>query len=287
MADRAQNRKTLAEAILDASEASIDFDDIGFALMLLPNRRLPKDMIFSNRYLGRKWTFTPMASPISQTHDRAGVPYGAVGRVIAFRLLEEAALKGSPWVELGESWMDWFSRCGFLSQNAKCARAVEEQTIRTVSIDWMTSIEGMDTYSFSRIPFVSEFAWGRPRHPWAAQVRLHDVLFGRLVKEPMPVQLRAIQKLMPSGQAMQLYIWLAYCLRNLKRPILIPWGNLFAQFDGGLADRATWRRHFLWNLEAVKTVYGAAKLEATALGLRLFPSPSPRDRPTSFRLIPA
>ena len=95
----------------------------------------------------------------------------------------------------------------------------------------------------------------------------------RPARSAVPVDLRAIRHLRGSPLAIDLYVWLTYRMSYLKKPTLIPWESLQAQFGATYARPRDFRRKALVHLEAVLRVYPTVRIARTGSGLRLHPSP--------------
>ena len=89
----------------------------------------------------------------------------------------------------------------------------------------------------------------------------------------MPVDLRALRALRGSPLALDIYAWLTYRLSYLRRPCLVPWSALEAQFGADYGRRRDFRRRFLARLADVLCLYPYARCAHTPAGLLLKPSP--------------
>lgn len=95
----------------------------------------------------------------------------------------------------------------------------------------------------------------------------------------MPVDLRALRALRGSPLALDIYAWLTHRLSYLKRPTMIPWEALGAQFGAEYTRQRDFRRQFLLRLSEVLSIYPSARCVESPAGLRLVPSPTHVDRP--------
>jgi hypothetical protein len=96
------------------------------------------------------------------------------------------------------------------------------------------------------------------------------VPFDEILSHPVPVDLRALRG---SPLALDIYAWLTYRLSYLRRPCLVPWPALEAQFGANYGRRRDFRRRFLACLADVLLLYPRARCSQTPAGLFLKPSP--------------
>ena len=119
---------------------------------------------------------------------------------------------------------------------------------------------------------------GKPRTLWEDGTRSASGIvsawnfFEEITRSAVPVDLRAIRQLQRSPLAIDLYVWLTYRMSYLKKPTLIPWRGLEAQFGSDYARPADFRRRFLRSLRQVLRVYPRARVRQCAQGFWLLPS---------------
>jgi hypothetical protein len=65
-------------------------------------------------------------------------------------------------------------------------------------------------------------------------VELSETFFKAIKDRPVPVSEAAIRALGEQSLAIDLYLWLAYRLHVLERPISLSWAALHSQFGGGV-----------------------------------------------------
>ena len=88
----------------------------------------------------------------------------------------------------------------------------------------------------------------------------------------MPIDLRALKALKGSPLALDLYSWLTYRMSYLRKPCLIPWEALRAQFGADYGRLRDFKRKFLAHLADVLHAYPGARLTKTTSGILLKPS---------------
>jgi hypothetical protein len=112
----------------------------------------------------------------------------------------------------------------------------------------------------------------RSQPPWSPTLLICPKVFREITCSAVPVDLQAIHQLRRSPLAIDIYVWLTYRMSYLRRPCLIPWSALEAQFGAEYSRARDLRRRFLAQLSRVLFVYPTARVSHTNAGLRLYPS---------------
>jgi Plasmid encoded RepA protein len=272
----------IAADVLAQESASMGFTYSGFCQTALPHKRLPDD---------REWTrtsgrLTLMIEP-GKLLDGAsrsvlyGVPYGSRARLILLYLQTEAIKTNSEEVELGSSMRVWLRRMG-ISPGGKSYREVREQANRLSACRLTFSWPHGEGRGFTRNSIVEGGISLRDHSLDDAQgslfiekVRLSDTFFRALKAHPVPIWEPAIKLLSNLSMALDIYVWLAYRLHSLDKPTPITWLALHNQFGAGFKSTKHFKPRFVDNLKTALAVYEEARLEATELGLTLYPSRPP------------
>ena len=111
---------------------------------------------------------------------------------------------------------------------------------------------------------------------WQEKVRLDEGFYQSLIDHPLPLRERAIRAVSNRSMAIDLYVWLAYRLHVLERPLDVTWSALKAQFGDGYKELRFFRRDVLPSLELALAAYPEAHvLLDEKRGLTLYPSPPP------------
>ena len=242
-------------------------------LTTLPHRGRPSREVWIR-------TNGPATLTIQPTSDRhgnySGVPYGSKARLILLFLQTEAVKSGSRQVELGHSMRSWLSRMGVaiggknLAEVRAQAKRIERSLI-SVSFE-----EASGVVSWQDTIVRGSFQSGPENEIMA--VELSETFFNAIKDRPVPVSEAAIRALGEQSLAIDLYLWLAYRLHVLERPISLSWMSLHGQFGGGVNLVKHWKPKFLRSFAAALAAYPTAKAELTSHGVRLFPSPPPTGR---------
>jgi hypothetical protein len=263
----------IAYAVMSDDRGDRAFAHPVMCLTTLPHRGRPSREVWIR-------TNGPATLTIQPTSDRHGnyfgVPYGSKARLILLFLQTEAVKRGSRQVELGHSMRSWLSRMGVaiggknLAEVRAQAKRIERSLI-SVSFE-----EASGVVSWQDTIVRGSFQSGSENEIMA--VELSETFFNAIKDRPVPVSEAAIRALGEHSLAIDLYLWLAYRLHVLERPISLSWTSLHAQFGGGVNLVKHWKPKFLRSFAAALAAYPTARAELTSHGVRLFPSPPPTGR---------
>ena len=214
---------------------------------------------------------------------RVGLPYGSYTRLLLVYLTTEAVRTKRPEIQLGATPNDLARKLGLstISEPRGTARRLQEQLRRLLCLrlDWQTSVGLAPRSSGSGFVTAGGAAWLKPlrrllprRPTWRSHTVLGQDFFEEITRSAVPVDLRALRLLQRSPLALDLYVWLTYRMSNLKKPTLIPWKSLEAQFGADYSRTRDFRRRALDYLEAIVRVYSRVRVSQTDTGLRLYPS---------------
>jgi hypothetical protein len=267
-----------ANLVMMDEDLQAGFVHAGFALTALPHRRIAE----------AEWVREAAGLTLrveSGKDERGavvGIPYGSVARMILLYLQTEAVRTRSREVELGRSMNRWLTTMG-VNNGGKGYSLVREQSWRL---------------SLCRLTFFSVSEEGRqitnggfvrnailPSRPddsgtqlslWRERVVLDEAFYSSLLEHPLPVRETAIRGLAHRSMAIDLYVWLAYRLWQLKRPKRVPWPALYGQFGAGFTRLRAFRQHVKEPLALALAAYPEARVEVDdEAGLILHPSPPP------------
>jgi len=215
---------------------------------------------------------------------RVGLPYGSYPRLLLVHLTTEAVRTKSPEILLGATPNDSARKLGLspISGPRGTAPRLQEQLRRLLSmrLEWQTSMGLTPRSSGSAFVITGAAPWFRPwrllppRQPtWRSHIVLGQDFFEEISRSAVPVDLRAIRHLRRSPLAIDLYVWLTFRMSYLKKPTLIPWRSLEAQFGSDYSRLRDFRSHAVTQIESVIRVYPTVRIRQTEAGLRLDASP--------------
>lgn len=222
-------------------------------------------------------------------------PYGKYPRLILPWLstqvvLREADLEsdGSLAIELGDSMRD-FLKLLDLPYGGKQGRLMREQARRLFGADILfsedrgRSLLGDRRQRLYRMPVSQAYElWWDYDVPdqqalWGNSVHLSSAFVQSVLTAKIPTDMRALKILSERGGplAMDIYLWLSYRLFVARRPTLVPWEALQAQFGSQTVSKRKFKQSFTSKLILISLVYPEAVFTETDKGLMLYPSPSP------------
>ena len=225
-------------------------------------------------------------------------PYGKYPRLILPWLstqvvLREADLEsdGSLTIELGDSMRD-FLKLLDLPYGGKSGRLMREQARRLFGADILfsedrgRSLLGDRRQRVYKIPVSQAYElWWDYDVPdqqalWGNNVRLSSAFVQSVLTAKIPTDMRALKLLSEKGGplAMDIYLWLSYRLFVARRPTLVPWEALQAQFGSQTERQRRFKQSFTSKLILISLVYPEAVFKEVDKGLMIYPSPSPLGR---------
>jgi hypothetical protein len=208
-----------------------------------------------------------------------GIPYGYVARLILLYLQTEAIKTRSREVELGRSMHSWLKTMG-LNSGGKGYEAVREQS-RRLSLCRLTFYrvteggEAVLNGGFVREAILPHRDQGSQLSLWRETVVLDEVFYESLIRHPLPIREAAIKALSGRSMAIDLYIWLAYRLHHLDRPVRVPWPALYKQFGASFSQARQFRAHARDALALALAAYPEAQVRVDEEAIILKPSPAP------------
>jgi len=272
------------ESVDARSAGALGFMPRILVLTTLPHRR-PESHQFE-RVNGRH--SLRMSAP-----RRVGLPYGSYPRLLLTWLTTEVVRTKSPEIHLGVTPNELARKLGLstISGPRGTARRLENQLRRLLCmrLDWQTTVGLHPTSSGSGFVESNCASWQRlardlvPMRPvWRSEIALSHSFFEQITRSAVPVDLRAIRQLQRSPLAIDLYAWLTYRVSYLRKPTLVPWKGLQAQFGADYGRPRDFQRKVLAHLENVLDVYPAVRVGQRDSGLTLYPSP-PHVQARSYR----
>ena len=96
---------------------------------------------------------------------------------------------------------------------------------------------------------------------WESKIELGEKFFQEIIHQPVPIDMNILKALKRSPLGLDLYLWLAYRMFTLKRPLRLSWKQIYRQFgaDPSKADDnrtvQAFRRKVLRELKKIKLVW--------------------------------
>tara|TARA_Y100001963_G_C6770065_1_gene444414 strand:- start:1374 stop:2288 length:915 start_codon:yes stop_codon:yes gene_type:complete len=207
-----------------------------------------------------------------------GLPYGPRARLVLLHLCSEAVKLQSPTVEVQKSFTAFARELG-LADGGRNLRTLRDQTVRMAVVGMRIAVrhpDHIDQYQgpvFRRL----EVAYGEEPQLslWGSVVEFSEGFYASLRESAVPLRREAIGALKHSAQALDVYVWLAYRLWRVRRPVMLRWDTLQAQFGRPEQHKGGFRRRFKQALNQALMVYPSAKVEVLKDGLKLYQSAPP------------
>jgi hypothetical protein len=279
-------RGALDRGVVEAASAYLADEMAGLSVVFsgwchaaLPHKRLANDAIWALQS-EHCTLFVEPGHKVGQDGmpSAVGVPYGSRARLMLIYLQTEALRTNSREVELGKSLRDWLRRMD-IPYGGKSLREVREQADRLARCRLTFHLNSggkaglLNQNLLDEAMFVSDEA--DQGCLFVEHAKLSESYFNSLKRHPVPIEEAAIRSISNNSQAIDAYLWLAYRLHSLPRPIVVSWKALHVQFGNGYSRLDDFRRRFIDTLALALAVYPEAKIEIDTSGVRLFPSKPP------------
>jgi Plasmid encoded RepA protein len=289
----AKEKEQLKIATAFLASENIDFGTIytGFCLTGLPHRE-PKKPTWELHNGPYSLLIEPGSLKERVGFKKYGIPYGAHARLILIYLQSQAIRNDSSVVSLGGSLRGWLEAMG-LSIGGKTYDSVREQSRRLSACHMTlgyTTADGRD--GTKKTSIVDGILLGPASAGESGQGELFDDtahlspdFYSMLKKHPVPIAEAAVAQLRNNSAALDVYVWLAYRLHVLERPLDLSWEQLKQQFGSEYSEVWSFKPKFLNNLKLALAVYPGADVRESKRGVTLHPSmPSVPERRNLRRL---
>jgi len=271
-----KNIQKLVDAVLAIeAEEAIEAGQLGFMCRAMAQATMPHKKTDALNHTRKNGAFQlSMSAP-----PEVGLPYGSIPRLILAWLTTEAKRTGERQIELGDSLSAFLRELELARTGGKRGYIprVKAQILRlfnaTIRCTYTTT--DRDVGAMLNIADDWDLWWGtkpEQRGLWTSTVTLSERFFNEIMAHPIPIDKRALKVLRGSPMALDIYVWMTYRYSYLKRPTVIPWEVLQAQFGADYARTRKFKEKFLHHLRSVHTVYGEARFGIDPKGLELQPS---------------
>lgn len=270
-----------------SSEENVGYSARVFAQVALPQRN-PGDKPFIERSDGNL-TLTMRPGYVSVPGEKPGqiervqkYPFGVYPRLALTYVSTEAFLSKSPVIDLGHSMRSFLSKLG-VEYSGKTNRLVKEQLAALFSAE--LTLHGSDQNAagagtvteFFRVAKGYSLWWANDESEgidglWSSTVRLSQDFYESIVKEPVPVDLRALRSLGGSPLRIDVYLWATYRVHTLETPTSVTWSELYTQFGSQYGRPRAFKSPFIKALQEVQAVFPQLNVEVTESGVTLHPT---------------
>ena len=263
-----------AVAVMFDEQQRVGIMHAGFAMTALPHKDTPETQ-WLRQGAGVKLL---VESGSDSNLQPIGIPFGSIARMILLYLQTEAVKTRSREIELGRSMNQWLTTMG-IDNGGKTYRLVREQSKRLSLCRLAFYRETPNATFVTNGSFVRDAIIPTRENDqlplWREAVRLDEGFYASLIEHPMPVREAAIRQIGGRSMAIDIYVWLAYRLHQLSRPMPISWAALCAQFGAGFIHGWHFKAKFKEPLALALAAYPEAHVTAEDDGLMLYPSAPP------------
>jgi hypothetical protein len=220
-----------------------------------------------------------------------GLPYGAKPRLFQSYVCTQAIKQQSPVIPVERSMTGMMQELGLKVGGGKngTIRGFKDQITRFAACKF-TIIGPGPRGSRRHIhaePFRSFDVWF-PSDPaqgtlWPSEIVLTDDYYYSLKDHAVPYDFRALREIQNKPRAQDIYLWMTQrlCRIDEKKPLFMPWQDLYEMF-GGQSALKEFKRKFPKDLKAAWTSYPSAHIEEEADGFRFRYSPPPIPKTKIF-----
>ena len=217
-----------------------------------------------------------------------GLPWGSIPRLALAWLCTNVVRKRSRVVELGASFEQFFVELGYpLRMGGRNHRNIKTHVERLFSAAFYMDVDkwagedawerNVEIWPVSRRVRLWTSRRGRKTGNWTvASIEVSEPLYEAIIERPFPINLNAIKALRKSPLAIDLYLWLTFRMKGVRRPLRLSWTQLCKQFSEGEVLSVAGRRRFAERmrkqLSRVVEVWPEVKLSFVHGGLVLMPS---------------
>lgn len=268
--------KLVRQALLIEAEEAQQAGTIGFIARALTQATMPHKATSDNEFTRQNGHFTlTMMSP-----RQVGLPYGSIPRLLVSWITTEAVRTKSPVLELGPSLSAFMAELSLTPTGGRwgsITRLRDQMTRLFASSVTCIYADNKKTGIFG-VKMVKEARlWWNPKVPdeaplWKSTLTLGADFYEEVVKNPVPVDMRALKALKRSPMALDIYCWLTYRLSYLRKATEIPWPVLQMQFGADYTRTRGFKESFLHYLHSILILYPEANVEDGDQGLLLKPS---------------
>ena len=206
--------KLVREALMIEAEEALQAGAVGFIARALTQATMPHKATSDNEFTRQNGHFTlTMMSP-----RRFGLPYGSIPRLLVSWITTEAVRTKSPVLELGPSLSAFMAELGLAPTGGRWGSItrLRDQMTRLFASSVTCTYDDKDKTGIFGVKMVKEaHLWWNPKAPdeaplWKSTLTLGTDFYEEVIKNPVPVDMRALKALKRSPMALDIYCWLTY-----------------------------------------------------------------------------
>jgi hypothetical protein len=166
-----------------------------------------------------------------------GLPYGAYPRLILAFLVTQAVKTQSPMLYLGKSFTDFLKLIG-IEKGGNTRKQLQKQLDRTLSASfaWTYRTDKQWSRENIQISHKSQLWWDEKQPEqqslWESYIKLNADFFNEIIRNAVPLDLRVLSILKNSPLGLDLYMFIAWRVFKIDKPVFISWQSLQEQLGG-------------------------------------------------------
>ena len=166
-----------------------------------------------------------------------GLPYGSYPRLVLAFLVTQAVKTQSPMLYLGKSFADFLKLIG-VEKGGNTRKQLQKQLNRTLSASfaWSYTTDKQWSRENIQISHKSQLWWDEKRPEqqslWESYIKLNTDFFNEIIRNAVPLDLRVLSILKNSPLGLDLYMFIAWRVFKIDKPVFISWQSLQEQLGG-------------------------------------------------------
>ena len=212
------------------------------------------------------------------------IPYGPKARLAMMHICGEAIKTNSRSVDIGGSANAFMKKIG-IEKSGQQYKMFRQQmhALAACSLTIGYQAKGRAPSTLNVQPVEHFEAWltdhEQQKTLFPAELTLSETFFRELQRHAVPLAGPAIRSLSSSALALDLYTFFAYRLHSIESgKLLVPWAMLWEQLGQEYGRQRNFKMKVSATLNDVLKAYPSARVDETADGLILYPSPPPISR---------
>ncbi len=205
-----------------------------------------------------------------------GLPYGRIPRIIIIWLCTEAKLKKSPIIYLGKSKNEFLKKLGLIPSGGKngSINRIKNQINRLLNSKISIIYKKNNIYKFKNLNIINNaiFFWKKNSNFRKSNISLSKQFYENIKNNCLPIDLRIIKNIR-SPLALDIYIWLTWKIKIIKKKTIITWKKLKLKFgfnyknsDKGLYN---FKIEFIKKLKYIFSYYPKINICILKTGLKI------------------
>ena len=217
-----------------------------------------------------------------------GLPWGSIPRLALAWLCTTVVRKRCRVVELGSSFEQFFTELGYpFRMGGRNHRNIKTHVERLFSAAFYMDVEkwagedkwerNVEIWPVSKRVRLWTSRRGRTAGRWTVgSIELSEPLYEAIIERPFPINLNAVKALRKSPLAIDLYLWLTFRMKGVRRPLHLNWTQLCKQFSETEGLSVAGARRFAERMRGqfcrVVEVWPEVRISFVRGGLVLMPS---------------